>query len=42
MKRTTIKHAPGTILGHRKDGRPILPIAGASPEGDPPGVPPQN
>lgn len=36
MKRTTITHSPGTILGHRKDGRPIHPIAGASPEGDPP------
>lgn len=34
MKRTILKNAPGTILGYRKDGRPILPIAGGSTDGD--------
>lgn len=35
MKRTTLLHyAPSTILGYRKNGRPIYPIAGASPDGD--------
>lgn len=45
--RTSFTHAPGTILGYRKDGRPIYPIAGGSedappvPSGDqPPADPP--
>lgn len=32
MKRTILKHQPGTVLGYRKDGRPIHPIAGGAPE----------
>ncbi|PBC80119.1 hypothetical protein BX265_4955 [Streptomyces sp. TLI_235] len=27
-------HAPGTILGYRRDGRPIYPIAGGNGEGE--------
>lgn len=35
MKRTTLlHHPPSTILGFRKNGLPIYPIAGASPDGD--------
>jgi hypothetical protein len=30
MQISTLTHAPWTVLGYRKDGRPILPIAGAS------------
>lgn len=32
MKRTILKHQPGTVLGYRKDGRPIHPIAGGAPD----------
>jgi len=34
MKISTISVRPGTVLGYRCDGRPIYPIAGASPDGD--------
>jgi hypothetical protein len=40
MARNTLaRHAPGTILGYRKSGKPIFPIAGGSEPPTPP-VPP--
>jgi hypothetical protein len=46
VRHPSASNPPGTVLGYRRDGRPIHPIAGASPEGDPaptptpPAVPP--
>ena len=37
---TTLTMTPGAIIGYRKDGRPIRPIAGGSTPTEPPAAPP--